>query len=180
MVDEVTARFGRLDVVVAAAGHGRGYGQLGKAEPALWPSSVAVNLTSTMELAAAVIEPLRRSSGTLIFIGSIFGVDPAPGYAAYAAAKHGLRGFVRSIRREESMRGIRVCLINPGTTNTEFASVLRGDELPYVHDPSVWGFDPLLPEDVAAAVAWVAGQPPHVDVEEIIIGATGDRAHIAT
>jgi NADP-dependent 3-hydroxy acid dehydrogenase YdfG len=175
MVDEVTTRFGRLDVVVAAAGHGRGYGQLGEAQDALWPSSVSVNLMSVMELAAAVIEPLRGSSGTLILIGSVFGVDPAPGYAAYAAAKHGLRGFARSIRREKSMEGIRVCLINPGTTNTEFASVLRGDEQPFVHDPSVWGFDPLLPEDVAEAVAWVAGQPPHVDVEEITIRATRDR-----
>ncbi|MBC3839439.1 SDR family NAD(P)-dependent oxidoreductase [Streptacidiphilus sp. 4-A2] len=175
MTEEVLAHFGRLDVVVASAGHGRGYGPLGEAEQGHWPSALAVNLSSVMDLAGAALQPLRESSGTLVLIGSVFGIDPAPDYAAYAAAKHGLRGFVRSIRREQNMEGVRVCLLNPGTTNTEFASVLRGDTEPMVHDPAVWGFEPLLPEDVAAAVAWVAGQPAHVDVEEITIRATRDR-----
>ncbi|MER6302817.1 SDR family NAD(P)-dependent oxidoreductase [Kitasatospora sp. NPDC001539] len=175
VVCEALEAFGGLDVVVAAAGHGRGYGPVGEADHRVWPAAVALNLTAAMQLTAAAAEPLRGSGGTLVLIGSVFGVDPAPDYAAYAAAKHGLRGFARSVRREKGMDGVRICLINPGTTNTEFASVIRGDGEPMVHDPSVWGFEPLLPEDVAAAVGWVVDQPAHVNVEELTLRATRDR-----
>jgi NADP-dependent 3-hydroxy acid dehydrogenase YdfG len=175
LVRDTVAELGRLDAVVAAAGHGRGYGSLGAADHSAWPGALGVNLLSVLELSAAAIDPLREAAGSLVLIGSVFGADPAPDYSAYAAAKHGLRGFARSVRREKSLGAARICLIQPGTVNTEFASALRGDAEPVVHDPGVWGFEPLLPEDVAEAVAWVIAQPPHVNVEELTLRATGDR-----
>ncbi len=175
VVGRVGERWGRLDAVVAAAGHGRGYGSLVSADPAHWAPALQLNLLSVMTLASLAVPMLMGSRGTLVLIGSVFAVDPAPEYAAYAAAKHGLRAFSRSIRRERDLRGVRVCLINPGTTNTEFASVISGADEPFTHDPVVWPFTPLSADDVATAVCWVVQQPAHVTIEELTLRGTDDR-----
>lgn len=174
-VAAVLDRWGRLDVVVAAAGHGRGHGDVPVADRTWWPSQVATNLTAPLLLAAEAMDPLRRSEGHLVLIGSVFGTAPAPGYAAYAATKHGLAGFARSLQREAAGARVHVSLINPGSTNTEFSAATLGAEHPSVPDLDAWPFRPLDPEDVAAAVVWVLSQPPHVTIEEVTLRAAGDR-----
>lgn len=174
-VARTVERWGRLDAVVVAAGHGRGYGDIVTAATDEWRDQIAVNLTAPMLLAASAMPHLRRTHGHIVLIGSVFALAGAPGYSAYAATKHGLAGFVRSIQREATATDVRVTLINPGSTNTEFSAATVGDPDPAVLDESLWPFRPLAAEDVAAAVVWVLSQPAHVMVEEITLRSTGDR-----
>ena len=173
-VSAVVRRWRRLDVVVAAAGHGRGYGEIGEADHRHWSGQLATNLRAPMLLAVHALPHLRRTAGHLVFVGSVFGVAAAPGYAAYAATKHGLTGFVRSIQRESVARGVRVSLVHPGSTNTEFSAATLGADDPHPVPEQDWPFRPLSAEDVAAAVLWVLSQPPHVVVEEITLRAVED------
>jgi NADP-dependent 3-hydroxy acid dehydrogenase YdfG len=174
-VSAAATHWGRLDVVVAAAGHGRGYGAITEAAAGEWPGQLAVNLAAPMSIAASAMKYLRRTRGHLVVIGSVFATERAPAYSAYAATKHGLAGFVRSIQREEVARDVRITLIHPGSTNTEFSAATLGRPDPAPVDEALWPFKPLAAEDVAAAVVWVLSQPPHVTIEELTLRATADR-----
>ncbi|WKX73912.1 SDR family oxidoreductase [Streptomyces sp. XD-27] len=172
-VDAVLAEVPGLAGAVLAAGHGRGHGAVREADTTAWASQLQVNLLAPMLLTKLLLPSLDRNGGRLILIGSVFGHRPMPGYAPYAAAKHGLAAFARSLALEERPPGgCRVSLLSPGATNTEFASVLAGEETPRVHDVTAWPYHPLLAEDVARAVAWILRQPPHVRIAELQIDPT--------
>nr|BFD95143.1 SDR family oxidoreductase [Kitasatospora sp. Xyl93] len=161
---------------VLAAGHGRGYGPVREADCAPWESQLRVNLLAPMVVTRRLLPELDATGGDLVLIGSLFGTRPSPGYAAYAATKHGLAGFVRSLAEEERPAGgCRICLVSPGATNTEFASVLSGAAAPRVHDVTDWPYHPLLAEDVAAAVEWAMSRPGHARVTELTIDPTDAR-----
>lgn len=171
-VDRVLAEVPDLTAAVLAAGHGRGFGPVREApaDPEPWISQLQVNLLAPVVLATSLLRALDANGGQLILIGSVFGHRPAPGYAVYAAAKHGLAGFAESLALEKRPPGgCRVTVLSPGSTNTEFASVLAGDATPRVHDVAAWPYHPLHAEDVAAAVEWVLRQPPHVSIPSLLI-----------
>ncbi|MFL6139658.1 MAG: SDR family oxidoreductase [Frankiaceae bacterium] len=176
VVASTLARFDRLDVVVAAAGHGRGSGPL--TEPAVrrhLDDLVRTNLTAVMDLLGASVAALTASSGVFVAVGSIAGLVGSPGYSAYAATKHGLTGLIRSVRGELKGTRTRICVVHSGSINTEFASVLDGSPEPFVHELSEWGYRPLVPAEVADAIRWVIDRPSHVEVSEIVLRPTGDR-----
>jgi NADP-dependent 3-hydroxy acid dehydrogenase YdfG len=173
VVEKTISLLGRIDVVVAAAGHGKGHGSIVEADTSQWNNLVETNLMSAMHLSVAVAPALRDSGGSLIFVGSVSALEPASSFPAYAATKHALRGFVSSIQRTSGDR-FRISMINPGTTNTEFSAVALGLLDPTPPDPAKWGFSPLFPEDVAKAIAWIIDQPEHVHVTELTIRSAGD------
>jgi NADP-dependent 3-hydroxy acid dehydrogenase YdfG len=165
-----------LRTAVLAAGHGRGAGPVREADASHWESQVLVNLLAPMLMTRALLPALDRVGGHLVIVGSVFGTTAAPGYSAYAATKHGLHGFLRSVAGEERPPGgCRTTLLSPGSTNTEFASVLAGAGTPRVHAVTDWPYHPLLPDDVARTVEWVLTQPSHVHLPEIIIDPTDAR-----
>jgi short-subunit dehydrogenase len=75
-----------------------------------------------LNTAHAALPYLEREAGTLVVIGSIAGRVPTPWLAAYAAAKHGVRGFVRALHGELHAQGspVRVALVAPGPVDTPF------------------------------------------------------------
>ncbi|MET2715870.1 SDR family NAD(P)-dependent oxidoreductase [Streptomyces harbinensis] len=176
----VTGVLGQLTVplrgAVLAAGHGRGHGQVRTADPEPWESQVLVNLLAPMMLIHRLLPALDATGGDLIVVGSVFDDRAAPGYAAYAATKHGLKGFLRSLAAEERPAGgCRLSLLSPGSTNTEFASVLSGASPPQSHPVSAWPYHPLLADDVARTVEWIMNRPAHVRIAEILIDPTDAR-----
>ena len=131
-IEQVIARFGRIDVLVNNAGIGAG----GAAEE----SSIAqdqrlfdVNVFGVMRMTKAVLPHMRaQQSGRVINISSVVGFMPAPYLAAYAATKHAIEGFSESLDHEVRQYGIRVLLVEPGWTNTglETNSVRPDNPLP--------------------------------------------------
>ncbi len=104
----------------------------------------------------------------VVVIGSIAGFEVYPGGAGYTASKHALRALTRTLRLELLGRPVRVTDVSPGLAETEFALVrFAGDRerARKVYE----GMTPLVAEDIARAIAWVASRPPHVDIDELVI-----------
>jgi short-subunit dehydrogenase len=120
-VSEATTVLGGLDVVVAAAGAAV-YGPFLQAAPEDYGRTLATTLSGVLNTAHVVLPELERTGGVLVVVGSIAGRVPAPWLATYAAAKHGVRGFVRSMSCELRARrsSARVALIAPGPVDTPF------------------------------------------------------------
>lgn len=127
VVEQVGARHGRLDGLVANAGQGLAgcFEDLGREQIA---ELFAVNLFGVMDLARACLPLLRASRGRLVLISSIAGCRGAPGSSAYNATKFALEGWAEALRFELHPFGVQVVLVQPGSTETGFqASRRRGE-----------------------------------------------------
>lgn len=162
-VRRVLKERGIPDIVVTSAGTFF-LKPLDQTTTADFAQAIAVNLTGAVLVARAVIPHLRtRRSGHLVTIGSLADHVPLPGNAAYAAAKHGVRGLHEVIAAELAGTGVRTTLISPGPVDTEMWDPIDPD-----HQP---GFtrrqDMLRAEDVADAVLFAVTRPARADVTEI-------------
>jgi NADP-dependent 3-hydroxy acid dehydrogenase YdfG len=110
---------------------------------------------------------LQRRDGVIINISSIAGKRASPlGGAAYAASKFGMSALGLCLAAEEKDSGIRVCNIYPGEVDTPILEH-RPQPLTDAQRQKI-----LRPEDVAAAVLFVATLPPRVSIPELIIKPT--------
>ncbi len=156
MVSLALERFGRLDVAWANAGFGAARGFLNES-PEHWRSMVLTNVYGAALTIRATIPALRESRGHLLLTGSVAGRRALPG-SLYSATKWAVTGMGESARQELDGSGVRVTLIEPGMVDTPF------------FDNPVSGA--LEPADVARAVIYAVSQPPHVDVNEILVRPT--------
>ncbi len=133
---------GAIDVLVNNAGIFAG-GSAVDGDPDTWAHLFAVNTLAPMRLmrrlAPAMVE---RERGTIVNIGSVAAIEGMKGPGAYAASKHGLRGFTLSSYERLREHGIKVVLVNPAYVNTPMARGAPGVRLDRL----------LSPEDVASAV----------------------------
>jgi NAD(P)-dependent dehydrogenase (short-subunit alcohol dehydrogenase family) len=165
LVQDVTARLGKIDVLVNNAGlniKARAFREL-TAES--YHQLLAANLHGAFYCMQAVVPQMReRRDGLIVCINSISGKRSGPlGGIAYNAAKFGLRGLAMGLGAEEKDHGIRVCSIYPGEVNTP---ILANRPTPLSAERLR---DMLQPEDVAAAVLFVATLPPRANVPELVI-----------
>jgi NAD(P)-dependent dehydrogenase (short-subunit alcohol dehydrogenase family) len=163
LVETASARFGGLDVLVNNAGVGS-FGPLETMDPAEFDRVVRTNLRGPFLLMRAAIPAMRRrGGGTLVTLASLAGVNPVPRRAAYAATKWALIGLSRSVLQEVRQDGIRVLILEPGSTLTEFG-----------HDPAKKEREDkfVRPEDVAAMLVAALKLPPRATVSEIEIRPT--------
>ncbi|MFH8344321.1 3-oxoacyl-ACP reductase FabG [Streptomyces sp. NPDC018045] len=118
---------------------------------------VATNLTAAYRLAKrATRGMLRARKGRMVFVGSAVGLRGEAGQANYAAAKAGLVGLARSLARELGSRGITANVVAPGLTRTDMAAALPQERLDAMVEQIPLGRT-ARPEDIAAAVRWLAG-----------------------
>ena len=152
----LAGQLGAIDAVVANAG-AAAYGPFGQMSADDLRETVDITLMGALNTAHVALPHLRRSHGTLVMVGSIAGRVPTPWLAAYAASKHGVRGFARSLRAELQALGVpvEVALVAPGPVDTPFWRRARTTDgrLP----PRIFGA--YRPEDVAAEVARALEQP---------------------
>jgi NADP-dependent 3-hydroxy acid dehydrogenase YdfG len=146
-------RFGRLDVAFANAGFGAVRGFLNES-PEHWRSMILTNVYGAALTIRATVPALEATHGHLLLTGSVAGHVAVPG-SVYSATKHAVGAMAEAARRELRERGIRVTLISPGNVDTPFF-----DNAPAVA---------LTDDDVARAVMFAVGQPPHVAVHEILL-----------
>jgi NADP-dependent 3-hydroxy acid dehydrogenase YdfG len=156
--------FGRLDAVFANAGTYAATSFLkGTGTPEQWRDMVLTNVYGTALTARAALPELARSGGHLVLTGSVAGRVMVPGQL-YSATKWAVTAMAQSIRAEAIGTGVRVTLIQPGLTDAGRTGPGRDG------DPR------MAPADVAGAVLFALDQPASVDVGEIVIRPTGQRA----
>jgi short-subunit dehydrogenase len=118
---EIVQIEGRIDLLVNNAGLGVAPG--GAVESSIEQSKMMfdTNFFGILRMTRAVVPYMRKQGeGRVINIGSILGLIPAPYMATYAATKHAVEGYSESMDHELRTRGIRVSVVEPGYTNTNF------------------------------------------------------------
>lgn len=118
MAIRVHQRFGQVDVLVNNAGSWRG-GAVHEMPVEEFSRVLQDNLVSTFAVTRAFLgNMLERGTGDIFLMSSTSGLNGVANHAAYCAAKHGVAGFAKALRAEVSGRGIRVCCVYPGATES--------------------------------------------------------------
>lgn len=176
-------QFGRIGILVNNAGSLAGSDNFMSTTPAQWQSSFEVNMLGPMMMAQAVIPGMQElGGGRIINIGSTGSLGAEPGFGAYTAMKHGLTGLTKTIAAEFGVDGILCNTVCPGYISTDMHMAanerlaaeqgLSLDEIRAQRYSNVALRDAGLPEDVANAVAFLAG--PQADyVTGINLPVTG-------
>jgi NADP-dependent 3-hydroxy acid dehydrogenase YdfG len=156
LVAAAIGRFGRLDVAFANAGFGATRGWL-KESPEHWRDMVLTNVLGPAYTVRAAIPALTETKGHILITGSVAGRRALPG-SLYSATKWAVTAMGEAVRADLDGTGIRTTVIEPGMVDT-----------PFFDNP---GEGRLEPDDIARAVLFAVSQPPHVDVNEILIRPT--------
>jgi NADP-dependent 3-hydroxy acid dehydrogenase YdfG len=162
---------GELHVLVNNAGGAFGSDPVESADPDQWRAMYDVNVLGLLHVTQALLPALRASGdGLIVNVGSTAGRIAYEGGAGYTAAKHGTQVVTETLRLELCGEPIRVSEIAPGMVRTdEFATVRFGGDQEKADAVYAGVPDPLVAEDVAQAIAWVAGRPSHVNIDELVI-----------
>jgi NADP-dependent 3-hydroxy acid dehydrogenase YdfG len=165
-----------VDVLINNAGGAKGMETVGEGKDADWEFMLQTNVLGLLRVTRAVLPSLIANPGSVVLnVGSIAGRTAYEGGAVYCAAKAGELQITRALRLELCGTGVRVCTIDPGFAETEFALTRFGgdaDRAKKVYE----GMTPLTAGDVAEAMVWVAGRPAHVCVDELVIKPTDQAA----
>jgi len=175
-IEQVVAELGRLDTVVNNAG----VMLLGPAQDAPveeWDAMVALNVQGMLHVTHAALPHLVRAAdraprhvADLVNISSTAGRVARPGSSVYNLTKFGLAGFSEALRQEMLGRRVRVSVVEPGTVDTELASHLPED-IRRAAESQVAAIEPLQPDDIADAVAYIVTRDRRVAVNEILVRA---------
>jgi 3-hydroxy acid dehydrogenase/malonic semialdehyde reductase len=157
-----------VDILVNNAGLALGLTPAYQADLAEWDTMVATNVTGLIHVTHALLPAMvARNRGLVINLGSIAGDYPYPGGHVYGATKAFVLQFSLNLKSDLVGTNVRVSNIEPGLCGgTEFSQVrFHGDrdKAAKVYE----GTQPLTSENIAETVAWIAGLPPHMNVNRI-------------
>jgi NADP-dependent 3-hydroxy acid dehydrogenase YdfG len=159
MAEASLSAFGSIDAVFANAGFGGPRGFLADT-PEHWREMVLTNVYGVALTLRATIPALKESRGHALLTSSVAGRRVLPG-SMYSCTKHAVTAMGEAARQDLNGTGVRVTLIEPGMTDTPF----------FERRPS----NALEDDDIARAVLYAISQPPHVDVNEILIRPTAQE-----
>jgi short-subunit dehydrogenase len=126
---QVVRANGRIDLLVNNAGFSIAPAAAGESSMEQIRSIFETNFFGLVRMTCAVLPRMReQGSGRIINIGSVLGFLPAPYMALYCATKHAVEGYSESLDHELRTRGIRVLVVEPAYTKTQFeANTLEPD-----------------------------------------------------
>jgi len=169
LVKQIVSEFGQLDMLINNAGVNTPERRLEQLSDENWDYLMTVNATGAFNMIQAVLPQMRaQGAGLIINISSISGLRASTlAGAAYSASKHALNALSKVVGQEEEQHGIRSTIISPGDINTP---LLDKRPVPVSAEQRT---KILQPDDIAAAVLFVAMLPAHVSVPELVIKPIG-------
>ena len=153
-------RYKTLDVLVNSAGVGVA-GRIEDLETKHWDLQFDVNLRGAFLVTRFALPLLKQARGLVVNVSSIAGTIPAPGLAAYGAAKAGLISLTRTLNAEHGDDGVRATAICPGFVDTPMAAWtgMASDEM-------------IQPEDCAEIVRTLLKLSPRARIPQVVIERT--------
>jgi NAD(P)-dependent dehydrogenase (short-subunit alcohol dehydrogenase family) len=149
LIDQVRARFGRIDVLAHTVGGFAGGKSIAETDDATFQRMFDVNLNSAFYVLRAALPAMRKTgNGRIVAIGSRAAVDPGPGVGAYSASKAALVSLIRTVALENKDVGITANVILPGTMDTPTNRKMIPNA-----DVGKW----VQPANVASLIVWLAG-----------------------
>lgn len=183
VIDSVTERAGRLDILINNAGIMR-EGSVEESSLDDWEMQLCVNLTTPFLLIRAAMPMLRKARGAIVNVGSIEGLGSNPRHPGYGASKAGLHGLTRAVAVDHGVDGVRCNAVAPGWIDTE----LNEDFIASMPDPvrfrqEIGGIHPLRrtgkAEEVAQMICWLASDAASFVTGQILTIDGGRMAQLS-
>ncbi|MEN9999293.1 MAG: hypothetical protein RI922_2283 [Bacteroidota bacterium] len=165
-----------IKILINNAGLAVGRGPIDEGLIDDWDRMIDTNIKGLLYVSRAVIPFLKaKGSGHIFNLGSIAGKEVYPGGNVYCASKHAVDALSKAMRIDLVNYGIKVTNIAPGAAETEFSLVrFKGDDAvaKSVYD----GFTPLVAQDIAETIYFVATRPNHVTINDLTIMPTAQAS----
>ncbi|OBF67739.1 SDR family oxidoreductase [Mycobacterium sp. 852002-51971_SCH5477799-a] len=169
VVETLASKLDRVDVLVNNAGGARGLAPVADADLEHWQWMWETNVLGTLRVTRALLPKLIESGdGLIVTVTSVAALEVYDGGAGYTAAKHAQGALHRTLRGELLGKPVRLTEVAPGAVATEF-SLVRFDGDQQRADAVYAGITPLVADDVAEVIGFVASRPPHVDLDLIVM-----------
>ena len=167
------SRFSAVDILVNNAGIIRP-GTLAEQDSSEWRDTFNINLLAPMYMCQGVLPGMKqRRAGHIVNISSNAAKIPGGvGQSSYAASKYAITALSSSLRKELASDGIRVTIIEPGTTETDIAESIADEKTRNTMDAWVKQDIAMRAEDMANAILYAVSQPQRVNVSEIWLTPT--------
>jgi len=168
LISDATAKFGKVDILVNAAGVNMAKRLMSDIDTADWDRLMDINATGTFNTIHAVLPQMReRKDGVIINVNSTSGLRAGMlGGVAYNASKFAVTALTHSVAQEVKDEGIRLTNLCPGEVDTP---ILKNRPTPVSdeHRSRI-----LQPEDIAAVALTIANLPPRANVVEVVVKPT--------
>jgi len=160
-----------VDVLVNNAGGAVDAATVEEADVADWARMFDLNALGMVRVTQALLPALRANGGGLVVnMGSTAGRVAYEGGGGYTAAKHAVAVLTRTLRLELVAEPLRFTEIAPGMVRTDEFALKRFDGDQERADAVYEGVaEPLVAEDIAEMVRWVASLPAHVNIDELVV-----------
>ncbi|TFE69915.1 oxidoreductase [Methylacidiphilum sp. Yel] len=166
-------KFGGVDIFVNSAGI-MPLSLLRKMRVAEWLNMIDINFKGAVHVVSAILPTfLEQKYGHLVFVSSIASKKIIPGSAIYSACSSAIRTLAEGIRMELSpFDQIKITLVETGYVQTELFDSIEDEEIKRSIIAELATISPLKAEEVASAILYALCQPPHVDINEIVVRPT--------
>lgn len=168
LAQETLEKTGRIDVFVNNAGL-MPLSFMNKLKIDEWDKMVDVNIKGVLYGIAAVLPVMeQQKSGHILNVSSVAGHQVSKGSAVYSGTKYAVRAISDGLRQEiDPSHEIRVTIVSPGAVETELTNTITDEDVLEAFKGT--SMEMLKAHDIANAIAYAVEQPPHVDVNEILI-----------
>jgi NADP-dependent 3-hydroxy acid dehydrogenase YdfG len=160
-----------INILVNNAGLALGRDSFENANLEDWETMIDTNVKGLLYASKAVLPMLIKEKGHIINIGSTAAKEVYKDGNVYCASKHAVDAISKAQRIDLLQYQIKVTAIHPGAADTEFSVVrFKGDaeKAKAVYN----GYTPLMAEDIADTVWYVANTPAHVCINDLVITCT--------
>lgn len=166
----------RISILLNNAGLAAGKDPIDKGLSSDWNQMIDTNIKGLLYVSQAIIPFLKQNgAGHIINLGSIAGKEVYPEGNVYCATKHAVDALSRGMRMDLVSYGIKVTNIAPGAAETEFSMVrFKGDS--QKANSTYQGYEPLVAEDIAETIWFVATTPKHVTINDLVIMPTAQAS----
>jgi NADP-dependent 3-hydroxy acid dehydrogenase YdfG len=175
-VEATIAAFGRIDILVNAAGVNEA-GGIETLTTEQWHRVIDINLMGTIYTCKAAFPHMKaQGAGDIINISSTAGRRSGWQFASYATSKFGVTGFTEALRQEGGVAGIRVAIIEPGATATEIADSISDPKWRAAIQQHTHKEGAMESADIVDAILLVVQLPRRANITRILIQPTTDVA----
>ena len=165
-ITSLPADFATIDLLINNAGLALGVNPAQEADLDQWKTMIDTNVTALVSMTHRLLPSLIAAKGAIINISSVAATYPYRGGNAYGGTKAFVHQFSLGLRSDLHGTGVRVTSIEPGMVETEFTLVRTGGDQS-ASDAIYGGADPMTGADIAATLLWVAGLPPHLNINTL-------------
>jgi NADP-dependent 3-hydroxy acid dehydrogenase YdfG len=171
-INGLPAEWQQIDILINNAGLALGKEPFDEANLDDWETMLNTNVHGLLYVSKALMPHLKKSTGAhIINIGSTAGKEVYENGNVYCASKSAVDAISKAMRIDLLKHGIKVTAIHPGAVETEFSEVrFKGDRQKAA--ATYQGFMPLAAADVADAIFYCTGLPPHVCINDLVMTCT--------